>query len=115
MISEKNNVLLNISENLTDLQQKLEQEKIKISEEMVKQKKTIHRLKLRNSQLREKLARRNSLMRRENEKLGTVSKDDSGRESDTSSSTETGEWAGTSHESLYSFFMHVKLCGMRNP
>ena len=52
MISEKNNVLLNISENLTDLQQKLEQEKVKISEEMVKQRKTIHRLKLRNSQLR---------------------------------------------------------------
>ena len=97
MISEKNNALLNISENLTDLQQKLEQEKIKISEEMIKQRKTIQRLKLRNSQLREKLGRRNSMMRRENEKLGTVNKDDSGRESDTSSSNDNGESAGTSH------------------
>ena len=101
MISEKNNVLLNISENLTDLQQKLEQEKVKISEEMVKQRKTIHRLKLRNSQLREKLGRRNSQMRRENEKLGTLNKDDSGRESDTSSSTEnTGEWGREGHPIL---------------
>ena len=89
MISEKNKALVNISESLTDLGVKLQQEKISIEQEMVKQRKIIQRLKLRNNQLRERLERKNSLRRKETE-VGGDYKDDSGRESD-NSSTDTGK------------------------
>ena len=89
MISEKNKALINISESLTDLGLKLQEEKINIEQEMVKQRKIIQRLKHRNNQLREKLERKNSLRRKETETFGGDNKDDSGRESD-NSSTNTG-------------------------
>ena len=90
MISEKNNTLLAISESLSDLGQKLQEEKLNIEKEMVKQRKVIQRLKLRNNQLREKLQRKNSLKRKENERFVCDNKDDSGRES-ANNSSDTGK------------------------
>ena len=81
IVEEKNDVLVDISRKLLDLQTNLEMEKSRIEQDMLEKNKTIRRLRQQNH----KLKQHNKVVE-EGENMfvpgDTLDKDDSGRESD---------------------------------